>query len=438
MPESPPKKHTVLVVEDDPKSMKVIDLYLSERYEVIKTRNAEEALEKLKQVEISGTDAIAVIVLDWMMPGISGIELLKILKSNYRFKNIPVIMQTAKTDSRDIADGLKKGAFQYLTKPYDGEVLMAMVGSAILEFEKLLQDKAEIREYRKLTRKQFKKQSLDLKVLQVLNDFSLKSFHESCQTPLALVQMVIEALKEFRFPSAAAKQAALEGEKDLLRCSILVRKGTANEISYSDRGYAEELSVADRYLMGQAVDSGNILTRNNYTAIPSNSGRVAFLIRNSPTDVEEKERAIRIVVNIIEYFKKRLEHFENQLKIKEQKENLEKSQLRTQELIQSSLKEFEEVNRKYQQVKDQQMSIWERLVEEIGEAGLLTGKIHTAMNEALQLYGEDHLTDQRFLGVMTQLSELFGRRPESEEAVAQQLGGTSQADIDALFASLRN
>jgi DNA-binding response OmpR family regulator len=432
------KKHTVLVVEDDPKSMRVLDMYLSECYQVIKTENAEQALEVLKKMELSGTDPIAVIVLDWMMPGISGIELLKMLKSNYRFRNIPVIMQTAKIDSRDIADGLKKGAFQYLTKPYDGEVLMAMVSSAVIEFEKLQQEKAEIREYRKLTRKQFKRQSLDLKVLQVLNDFSLKSFADACSDPVALVQLVFEALKQFRFDTAAAKEAAPEGEKDLLRCSILIRKGSANEISYSDRGYAEALSVADRYLMGQAVDASEILTRNNFTAIPSNSGNVAFLIRNSPVDPEEKERAIRIVVNIIEYFEIRLEHFENQLKIKSQKDNLEKSQERTQALIQTSLNEFEEVNLKYQQVKDQQMTIWEQLVADIAESDPLQAKVTTAMNEALRLYGEDHLTDQRFLGVMTQLGELFGRRPTSDEAVAEQLGGTSQADIDALFASLKD
>lgn len=430
------QKQKILVVEDDPQSLAMLNEYLSENYEVALAEDAAQALDILNAPDSGQEDGIKVIVLDWMLPGMSGIDLLKLLKTNAKFKNIPVIMQTAKTESDDVVSGLRMGAFQYLTKPYDDKVLQAMIDSAIEEYDRLNDEKTSIKEYQKSTRYFFKKQLLDLKVLEALNEFSLESFSPECQTPIHLVQLVIKALKKFQFPSASAKEAALSGEKEILRCSILVRREDENEIGFSDRGYEEKLCLADRYLLSESVDKKTILTKNNYTAIPSNSGYVAFLIRNSPTDEKERERAIKIISNIIEYFEKRLEHFEYQLKIKEQMEELERSHEQTKGVIQSSVQQFEVVNSKYQEVKEKQMDIWEQLTQKIDADSPLMSAVNDSMNDALQLYSEDHLTDQQFLEIMKELEEIFGQKPQSEEAFAQQLGGASQADVDALLASL--
>lgn len=429
-------KQRILVVEDDPQTLDLLNEFLSDSYEVLLAENGNKALETLKSIDVENSAQVKTIILDWMMPELSGIDLLKLLKANTRYRDIPVIMQTAKGDSSDIVHGIKLGAFQYLSKPYDDSVLLAMVESAIKEYERVADEKNTIREYQKSTRHFFKKQLLDLKVLEALNEFSLGSFGPECQTPIDLVQLVVKALKKFTFPSASAKEAALAGEKDILRCSIMVRKDNEDEIGFSDRGYEEKLCLADRYLLTQAMDQKTILTKKNYTAIPSNSGHVCFLVRNSPIEEDEKERAIGIISNIIEYFEKRLEHFEDQLKIKQQKEELEKSQEQTKDVIQSSLQEFEDVNQKYQQVKEKQMDIWDRLIQQIDGDSELQGKIENAMNEALQLYSEDNLTDQHFLGIMKELGEVFGRKQANEEAFAEQLGGISQDEVDSLLASL--
>jgi DNA-binding response OmpR family regulator len=430
-------KKKIMVVEDDLLSLSLLEEFLSLSYDVVPAENGNKALEKLKELETQPANAIQAIVLDWIMPGLSGIELLKILKNHAHYRDIPIVMQTAKAESVDIIDGLKLGVFQYLAKPYDDTVLLAMVDAAVREYDRLQEEKNAIREYQKSTRHFFKKQLLDLKILEVLNEFSLESFSPACQTTIDLVQLVVKALKKFEFPSASSKEAALTGEKEILRCSILVKKEKENEIGFSDRGYEEKLCLADRFLLSQAIDQKIILTKNNYTAIPSKSSRVGFLIRNSPTREEERERAVNIITNIIEYFEKRLEYFENQLKIKEQKEILEKSHEQTKEVIQSSLQKFEDVNRKYQNVKEMQMEVWENLIKQIDATSPLRVSVESAMNEALQLYSEDHLTDQRFLEIMIQLGEIFGRKQVSEEAFAQQLGGISQADVDSLLASLQ-
>lgn len=432
------QKRKILVVEDDLQSLSLLEEFLSDSYQVLPASDGNKALDELKNLEISNSEGVQAIILDWMMPGLSGIELLKILKGNTRYRDIPVIMQTAKADSSDIVTGLKMGAFQYLTKPYDDTVLLAMVDSAIKEYERVTDEKNAVKEYQKSTRHFFKKQLLDLKVLEALNEFSLESFGPDCKTPIDLVQLVVKALKKFSFPSASAKEAAVAGEKDVLRCSIMVKRDDGSEIGFSDRGYEEQLCLADRYLLGKAIDETSILTKNNYTAIPSKSGHVCFLIRNSPVEEDEKDRAIGIISNIIEYFEKRLQHFEDQLKIREQKDNLEKSHEQTKEVIQSSLQEFEEVNNKYQQVKEKQMDIWEKVMQCIDDDSPVKEAVNEAMNEALLLYSEDNLTDQHFLGIMKELGEVFGRKKqqESEEAFAEQLGGVSQSEVDDLLASL--
>ncbi len=71
------------------------------------------------------------IILDRMMPGMDGMKVLANIKAHEALEQVPVVMQTAKAESRDIIDGLKAGAYYYLTKPYDGDVLKTIVRSAV-------------------------------------------------------------------------------------------------------------------------------------------------------------------------------------------------------------------------------------------------------------------------------------------------------------------
>jgi two-component system phosphate regulon response regulator PhoB len=71
------------------------------------------------------------ILLDWMLPGISGIELAKRLRSDQRTRDIPIIMLTARTDERDKILGLEAGADDYITKPFSPRELMARVRAVL-------------------------------------------------------------------------------------------------------------------------------------------------------------------------------------------------------------------------------------------------------------------------------------------------------------------
>lgn len=113
---------TVLVVEDEPAQREVLAYNLeAEGFAVSRAADGDEAL---LQVEESPPD---VIVLDWMLPGVSGIEICRRLKVRPEMRGIPVIMLSARTEEADRVRGLETGADDYVVKPYSVAELIARV-----------------------------------------------------------------------------------------------------------------------------------------------------------------------------------------------------------------------------------------------------------------------------------------------------------------------
>lgn len=82
-------------------------------------------------------DDIDLVLLDVMMPGMSGLEVLKNIRNQNELMNIPVILVTANADDQNVAEGLDLGAFDYIIKPYSLMVLLARVRTALREKERL-------------------------------------------------------------------------------------------------------------------------------------------------------------------------------------------------------------------------------------------------------------------------------------------------------------
>ena len=126
------KKWRLLVVDDEPLNLEIIAEFLDEaHFELDLTLNAERALEKL---EAPGA-VYDLIVLDRMMPGMSGIEMLRLIKAERRFQRIPVIMQTAASSPEQVREGIEAGAYYYLTKPYEPKALLAIIRAALADIE---------------------------------------------------------------------------------------------------------------------------------------------------------------------------------------------------------------------------------------------------------------------------------------------------------------
>ncbi|HAG25202.1 MAG: phosphate regulon transcriptional regulator PhoB [Paracoccaceae bacterium] len=112
----------VLVVEDEPAQREVLAFNLdAEGYDVVQAANGEEALIMVDEVMPD------IIVLDWMMPNLSGIEVCRRLKMRPETRGISIIMLSAKSEEVDRVRGLETGADDYVIKPYSIVELMARV-----------------------------------------------------------------------------------------------------------------------------------------------------------------------------------------------------------------------------------------------------------------------------------------------------------------------
>ncbi|HEV8033488.1 phosphate regulon transcriptional regulator PhoB [Yoonia sp.] len=112
----------VLVVEDEAAQREVLGYNLeAEGYRVTRAENGEEGLLCVAE------DAPDVIVLDWMMPNLSGIEVCRRLKISHETRAIPIIMLSARAEEVDKVRGLETGADDYVVKPYSVSELMARV-----------------------------------------------------------------------------------------------------------------------------------------------------------------------------------------------------------------------------------------------------------------------------------------------------------------------
>jgi two-component system phosphate regulon response regulator PhoB len=117
---------TILVVEDEPAIQELISYGLRQAgHETFCAGDAEQAMKIVNDVLPD------LVLLDWMLPGMSGIELAKILRRTPRTKNIPIIMLTARTEEFDKISGLEVGADDYITKPFSPRELAARIKAVL-------------------------------------------------------------------------------------------------------------------------------------------------------------------------------------------------------------------------------------------------------------------------------------------------------------------
>jgi two-component system phosphate regulon response regulator PhoB len=113
---------TILVVEDEPAIQELIAYNLKQAGHVpLRADNAEQALNLVANALPD------LVLLDWMLPGLSGIEFARRLRADKRTRSIPIIMLTARSDEQDKLQGLETGADDYITKPFSPRELNARI-----------------------------------------------------------------------------------------------------------------------------------------------------------------------------------------------------------------------------------------------------------------------------------------------------------------------
>jgi two-component system phosphate regulon response regulator PhoB len=146
---------SIHIVEDEQPIITLVKYNLEkEGYKVSSSDNGTEGIEDIKKLFPD------LVLLDWMLPDFSGVEICKILKKEKKFKEIPIIMLTAKGEDEDKIKGLNSGADDYITKPFSFPELLARIKallrrskpslvSDIVEFEDLKVDRLTRRVFRK-------------------------------------------------------------------------------------------------------------------------------------------------------------------------------------------------------------------------------------------------------------------------------------------------
>jgi DNA-binding response OmpR family regulator len=136
---------TILIADDDPGSLILLEgLLTAPRRRILTASNGLQAQEIIEQE----AERLAVVILDWSMPGLSGMELLRWIKDHPQVSEVPVILQTARDEPESIREGIEAGAFYYLTKPVAEEVLLSVTGAAITDHKERLELLAKLHEAR--------------------------------------------------------------------------------------------------------------------------------------------------------------------------------------------------------------------------------------------------------------------------------------------------
>ena len=144
----------IFIIEDEPSIIQLVQHNLEKNgFIVSSSLNGNDGLKELKKFQPD------LLLLDWMLPDLSGIEICKSIRKDNSFKSLPVIMLTAKGEEEDKIKGLDSGVDDYLTKPFSFNELMARIKAVLrrsnpnivsdsLEYEDLSLDRIEKRVFR--------------------------------------------------------------------------------------------------------------------------------------------------------------------------------------------------------------------------------------------------------------------------------------------------
>lgn len=183
----------VLAIDDEVENLLLIEEYLTDdEYEVTSVQSAEQGLAYLE-----AGNHVHAILLDRMMPGMNGMEFLSQVKGSQRFKNIPVIMQTAAGTPAEIAEGIEAGVFYYLTKPFKRSALLSVLRNAIKDFSVYEEVSSELTRLNESLRG-IDSCTLSIRTLQEVGDMSLlicRLFPDPEHVALGVRELLINAVE---------------------------------------------------------------------------------------------------------------------------------------------------------------------------------------------------------------------------------------------------
>ncbi len=246
---SPPR---VLVVDDEPHNRMLLNRILTPRCQIFE---AADGPQTLKMVEAEPVD---LVLLDIMMPGMNGLEVLEAIRGMPATADLPVILISALADNEDIVRGLQKGANDYVAKPFDVDVVSARVDTHI-QLKRMMD---------------IQKQALaELQTAQQMKDRLFRIASHDLKSPLSNVRMAELLLREFVNDDPTAIDIL-----DTLRTTV----GNMNAVIEDFLGVARIQSAGiDVHLEPVTVQEAVMQVVASYTMAAENKN-IALQVRDLP------------------------------------------------------------------------------------------------------------------------------------------------------------
>jgi two-component system cell cycle response regulator len=259
----------ILIAEDDPVSSSVLAAYLRDwGHEVLVTKDGLEAYQALRE-----KDGPGLAILDWMMPGLSGADLCQRLRQEMTTSPVYLILLTALSSREKIVEGLKSGADDYLSKPFDPEELRGRLntGLRIIELQnKLAQRVGELEEAiieRKQVEEQLRNQTLTDDLTGVYNH---RGFFTIAEHQLKIARRTAENSMIFYADMDGLKHindtlGHLEGSR-AISATVAVLRQTFRESDVIGRLGGDEFAILAANVRPNMLESVTARLRQNLRA----------------------------------------------------------------------------------------------------------------------------------------------------------------------------
>ncbi len=268
---------TVLAVDDEIYNLELITDYLNEyEIDVVCVERGEQALSVLQETP----DRFSAILLDRIMPGMNGIEVLKRIKNDEMINRLPVIIQTASSGKKNMVEGLNAGAYYYLSKPYDQETLVAIVKTAIRDYQHYVQIQENLKQSVQ-TLKMMDKGIFNFKSLEEGRSLAIllaNACPNSERVVLGLTELIINAVEHgnlgITYNEKSILNAAGSWESEVVkRLALPIYKDKYVTVEFS-RGESEiSLIIIDQ---GAGFDWGNFIKISPERAFDSHGRGIAL------------------------------------------------------------------------------------------------------------------------------------------------------------------
>lgn len=269
------RSRKLLVVDDEAFNRDILEeMLLGAGYAVITAVDGEDAWSTLD----GGQHVFSAVLLDRMMPRLDGMGLLARMKADKRFAELPVIFQTAIDSPEDIAAGIQAGAFYYLVKPVNENVLFAIVQSAVNSFVQTA-DKQEVDHYALATLVQ--RCEYTLRTLQEARSLAiaLSGFYPNPQRAyFGILELLVNAVEHgnlaisYQDKSSLLQQGSWEREI-LQRLELPEYADRKVHVLLEHKGNELRLTIADE---GKGFDSAKYLTISAERAFDPNGRGIAM------------------------------------------------------------------------------------------------------------------------------------------------------------------